>query len=198
MEDKDKTKEQLIAELAELRQRITESEALETKLKRAEEALRENKDRYRDIFENVSDLLYFHDLEGNFIETNPAWKKEYGFNDEDLANLNLRDLIPEGYKYQFEDYLKRVKENGKDQGFMRVMTKDGSESVLEYRSSLIYDSTGPIGVRGSARDFSEGIQASEALIESEARYRALFKGSAEGILVADIETKEFIYANPSI
>jgi PAS domain S-box-containing protein len=198
MEDKDKTKEQLIAELAELRQRITESEALETKLKRAEEALRENKDRYRDIFENVSDLLYFHDLEGNFIETNPAWKKEYGFNDEDLANLNLRDLIPEGYKYQFEVYLKRVKENGKDQGFMRVMTKDGSESVLEYRSSLIYDSTGPIGVRGSARDFSEGIQASEALIESEARYRALFKGSAEGILVADIETKEFIYANPSI
>ena len=137
MKDKDKTKEQLIAELAELRQRIAESEALETKLKRAEEALRESKDRYRDIFENVLDLLYFHDLEGNFIETNPAWKKEYGFNDDDLANLNLRDLMPERYRYQFEDYLKRVKENGKDQGFMRVMTKDGSESVLEYRSSLV-------------------------------------------------------------
>ncbi len=38
----------------------------------------------------------------------------------------------------------------------------------------------------------------ESLQESEARYRALFEGAAEGILVADIETKQFIYANPAI
>ncbi len=38
----------------------------------------------------------------------------------------------------------------------------------------------------------------ESLQESEARYRALFEGAAEGILVADIETKKFIYANPAI
>jgi len=40
MKDKDKTKEQLIAELAECRQRIAELEALETELKRMKEALR--------------------------------------------------------------------------------------------------------------------------------------------------------------
>ena len=34
--------------------------------------------------------------------------------------------------------------------------------------------------------------------ESEARYRALFNGSADGILVADIETKMFKYANPAL
>lgn len=34
--------------------------------------------------------------------------------------------------------------------------------------------------------------------ESEARYRALFNGSADGILVADIETKTFKYANPAL
>ena len=36
MRDEDKTKEQLVNELAELRQRITELEALETERKRAE------------------------------------------------------------------------------------------------------------------------------------------------------------------
>jgi len=42
------------------------------------------------------------------------------------------------------------------------------------------------------------MKAEETLRESELRYRALFQGAAEGILVADIETKEFKYANPAI
>jgi two-component system cell cycle sensor histidine kinase/response regulator CckA len=197
MKDKDKTKEQLIAELAELRQSIAELEALEKELKLTEEALGESKDKYRDIFENVSDLLYFHDLEGNFIETNPAWKKEYGFNDDDLANLSLSDLIPESYEYQFEDYLKRVKEKGKDEGFMRVMTKDGRERVIEYRNSLIYDPTGPIGVRGLARDFTEGVHAGEALLESEQKYRTILETIEEGYYEVDIDGN-FTFFNDSM
>ena len=38
----------------------------------------------------------------------------------------------------------------------------------------------------------------EALRASEERYRMLFEGAAEGILVADIESKQFKYANPAI
>jgi PAS domain S-box-containing protein len=38
----------------------------------------------------------------------------------------------------------------------------------------------------------------QKLKESENRYRALFKAAAEGILVADIGTKEFRYANPAL
>jgi PAS domain S-box-containing protein len=40
--------------------------------------------------------------------------------------------------------------------------------------------------------------AEEALRASEERYRMLFEGAAEGILVADIESKQFKYANPAI
>ena len=132
-------------------------------LKQGEEALKESEERYRDIFENVSDFLFFHDLEGNFIETNLAWKRQYGLNEDDLANLNVRDLIPEQYKHQVEDYLKRVKENGKDEGVISVVTKDGSERIVEYRNSLVYDSTGPIGVQGSARDITEAKRAEKQL-----------------------------------
>ncbi len=130
-----------------------------TQRRQAEEALRESQGKYRDIFENVSDFLYFHDLEGNLIETNLVWKTEYGFSEGDLANSNIGDLIPERHKDQFEDYLKRIKEQGKDKGLMSVVTKDGRERIVEYRNSLVYDSTGPIGVRGSARDITEAKRA---------------------------------------
>ena len=49
-----------------------------TEMKLSEEALRKSEEKYRDLFENGSDLLCFHDLEGNLIDTNLAFKKEYG------------------------------------------------------------------------------------------------------------------------
>jgi PAS domain S-box-containing protein len=136
---------------------------LSERIAKSEEKLQESEEKYRDIFKNVSDFLYFHDLEGNLIETNLAWKMEYGFSDDDLAHLNLRDLIPERYRNQFDDYLKRVKENGEDEGLMKVITKEDRERIVEYRNSLVFDATGPVGIRGSGRDITERVRAEEAL-----------------------------------
>ncbi len=44
----------------------------------------------------------------------------------------------------------------------------------------------------------EGRKAQAAVEESERRLKEIFRGANEGILVADIETKEFLYANPAI
>jgi diguanylate cyclase (GGDEF)-like protein/PAS domain S-box-containing protein len=41
-------------------------------------------------------------------------------------------------------------------------------------------------------------QAEEALRESEARYKALFASAPEGMLVADLQTKQFRHANPAM
>jgi len=41
-------------------------------------------------------------------------------------------------------------------------------------------------------------QAEEKLRQSEAKYRTLFEATADGILIADLETRQFLYANPAI
>ncbi|HEX7364714.1 MAG TPA: PAS domain S-box protein [Dehalococcoidia bacterium] len=41
-------------------------------------------------------------------------------------------------------------------------------------------------------------QAEKTLRESEGKYRALFEFSPDGILIADVDTKGFLYANPAI
>ena len=45
---------------------------------------------------------------------------------------------------------------------------------------------------------AEHKRADEVLRESEERYKVVFEGSPEGILVADIETKGLRYANPAV
>jgi len=167
-----------------------------TSHKQVEKALQKSEEKYRDLFENVSDFLCFHDLDGNLIETNLVWKSEYGFTEEDLAHLNIRDLIPERYRNQFKDYLQRVKENGKDEGFLRIITKDGSERIVEYRNSLVYGPTGPIGVRGSARDITSRTQAEKALKESEEKYRTLSEQSTDAIYITTRQGKHS-YVNQS-
>ena len=51
---------------------------------------------------------------------------------------------------------------------------------------------------GALRHRAERMRVEETLHESEARYRALFDQNADGILIADLETKIFKYANPAM
>jgi len=169
-----------------------------TDRKRAAQAVRESEERYRELFERGSDLLCFHDLEGGLIDTNLAFKKQYGWDADDFAHMNLRDLIPERYRHEFEDYLKRVQENGQDEGLMRVTDKNGREFIIEYNNSLVYDAKGaPTGVRGSARDITERIQAEKALQKSEERYRELVEDINDVLFTTD-ETGVITYISPGI
>jgi len=48
------------------------------------------------------------------------------------------------------------------------------------------------------RFYRERAEVGEALRQSEERYRVLVEHSADGILIADLETKRFLYANPAM
>ena len=63
MRDIDKTKEQLINELTEMRQRIIELKTPETERKQAEEALQERQHKYRLLFNSMGDGMFVIDAE---------------------------------------------------------------------------------------------------------------------------------------
>lgn len=66
MKDEEKTKGQLVNELARLRQRIAKLEALETERKRAEEAISTSERMLRNILRSIKDLVFVFDKEGRF------------------------------------------------------------------------------------------------------------------------------------
>ncbi|MGA2463390.1 MAG: PAS domain-containing sensor histidine kinase [Thermodesulfobacteriota bacterium] len=157
--------------------------------KRAEEALRESENKYRKIFENVQDVFYQTDNEGNIIDISPSIERYSGYPREELIGkpvgavyFNPEDRITLlkaiGEKVEVVDYEVRLK------------SKDNRLIYTSVNAHILFDSAGkPIGVEGTLRDITERKRAEEALQESEERYRALVESSTDAILMLDKERK---------
>jgi two-component system, cell cycle sensor histidine kinase and response regulator CckA len=153
----------------------------------SERALRESESKYRDLFEKSSDHLYLHDLEGNLVSTNLAFKDECGYDEKYLQLRNIRDLIPDRFKNKFDDYLKRIREKGHDEDIMVLLTRDSREIVVEYKNKLILDSHGnPFAVRGSGRDVTEKLKMEEQKQRLETQMMRMQRMEAIGTLAGGI------------
>jgi len=76
---------------------------------------------------------------------------------------------------------------------------DGSRLPVRIQAFPVYEADGTVkGFIEVIEDITEHKKAKEALKESQEMYKTLFEGASEGILVADIETKRFKYANPAV
>ena len=146
----------------------------------AEAAFRKSEAKYRNIFQNVSDFLYSHDMDGFFLETNMAFKAEYGYSQEDMKAMNIRALVPYRYQHQFTDYLKEIKEKGKAEGRMVVKTKQGGERIVYYRNTLVANASGALSIQGSARDITDESLAKTALKNKEEEFRELYEHAPLG------------------
>jgi hypothetical protein len=61
--------------------------------RRAEEALRASEQRYRELFENASDMLFTLDLDGRFTSINRACETITGYSREEALTLTIRDVV---------------------------------------------------------------------------------------------------------
>jgi PAS domain S-box-containing protein len=166
-----------------------------TERKQMEKNLSESERKYHNLFKNGTDLLCIHDLQGNLIETNVAYKKQYGLKDKDLVGSNLHSFMPEQYKPEFEKYLQRIIQNGEDEGYLRLMDLFGEDVILEYHNILIRDEEGnPTAVQGSARDVTSRVRAEMALRKSEAQKEAILNASIDSIRLVDTDLR-IIWAN---
>jgi PAS domain S-box-containing protein len=154
----------------------------------------ESEKKYRNLFENGSDLICLHDLEGKLLETNLPYKEEYGWQKQDLEGRNIRDMIPERHRSKFDEYMVRILKNGADEGYLKGFTKSGEEVTLEYRNKLILDVNGkPQAVQGAARDVTQRIMSENKLKDSEEKYRTLVEQSLQGVIV--IQDNLIVFTN---
>jgi len=83
-----------------------------------------------------------------------------------------------------------------DRQYRIVCADTGAERWVHGRGALELDGSGrPVRLLGTIADITEQRSAQEALIASELRYAAIFEGTAEAILIAEVETKRLRWVN---
>ena len=83
-----------------------------------------------------------------------------------------------------------------DRRYRILRRSDGAERWVHGRGSLVIGGSGrPIRMVGTIADITEQLAAQAALAASEARYAAIFEGTAEAILIAEHATHRYRWVN---
>ncbi|MEO6119773.1 MAG: PAS domain S-box protein, partial [Terriglobales bacterium] len=151
----------------------------------------------REIIENASDIIYTHDLQGNFTSGNKAVTKILGYSRAETLGMNIRDVVlPEDQEKAKQATLAKLSGQPLINPYLlRVRTKAGKVLHLEVSTRLVHRDGKPIGVQGIARDISERIHAEQALRESESKFRAVAESAPCAILI--YQGSRFCYVNPA-
>ncbi|MBC5992574.1 PAS domain S-box protein [Pontibacter cellulosilyticus] len=126
----------------------------------AMEALKDNKIRLQDLFDNAHDLIQNISVDNKFIFVNRAWKERLGYTDEDIETLTLNDIVHPYYKakliYQLRNLYKGENVNKIETVFL---TKAGKPVHLIGSITCSWQDGQPVATRGILHDITDRIKA---------------------------------------
>jgi PAS domain S-box-containing protein len=157
---------------------------------------RDSETRYKAIFESAREGIIVGIIETRqFMYANPAICKMFGYTTGELTRLTINDIHPKEHLQYVSDRFEALMRN--EVAFTQnipCLRKNGTIFYADISATLIVINNKDCFV-GFFTDITERKHAEDALRESEARYKAIFNYATEGIIIADIETKRFKYAN---
>ena len=165
MQDEDKSKEQLIEELVELRRRNGELELEEAKHKQAEAEIRSAAAYNRGLIEASLDPMVTIDSGGKITDVNSATEGITGRTREELVGSDFADYFTESEKAR--EGCRQVFLTGIVRDYpLEIRHKKGKIIPVLYNASVYKDDSGNvIGVFAVARDITEGKRTEEELKE---------------------------------
>ena len=194
---KDKSREDLIREIEELRNQISLLHLSDTERQLALDAQYETEKQYRHLLESIHEIVYIIDKHTRLLFISPRAKEVFGYDPVELHGKKLFDLI-------YPDDLAAVKQKRKvlsevqdTSHEFRVFHKDGSIRHVHATCRILHSKDQEPVLTGIINDITEKKLSSIALRESQIKFRILETSIEDPIWVLDLNLK-YIYISPSI
>ena len=161
MNDSEKIREQLLMELADLREQVARLKVSTTE------------ERYRKLAESTTDIIYILDKEGALLYANQSAAACIGFRQAEIAGKRQEDLFPPEMAKQHIEWIRRVLETGEAVEYDELFHFGPREIWLSVRLIPLLNEEGKVdSVMGVCRDITDRKQAEQELTKSRAILQA--------------------------
>ena len=112
---------------------------------RSEAALRVSEERYRNLFDNASEMVFSYDWLGKLTAVNRSTEQATGYTRDELTMMNLAELLTKDSLVTMEDMnVRQMAGQRTDTCQVAIQTKQGAIIPVEVSSSLITDGRRPV------------------------------------------------------
>jgi PAS domain S-box-containing protein len=180
--------------------RIKDQAEIETQLKKlqqAGEALRENEEKFRNLFEHAKDAVFLADADnGLLLDVNRAGCEMLDLPKDKIIGREMTILHPPEMAKEFRKvFREHVRKGNVPSDDSIIQRADGTQIPASMSASVIKLKDRTI-IQGVFRDVSERKQAEEALKASEEKFHTIVENSNDGI--AFIKDGTIQYCNPKL
>jgi len=132
-----------------------------TERKQIEEALRESEEKYRDLVENINDIIYAVDEHGVMTYVSPVIESFIGYSPPEVIGRSFIEFIyPEDLQRIRKSFQRLLSGHGEANEY-RVLTKSGEIRWMRTSSQPVFIGDRVIGVQGVLADITERKRAEE-------------------------------------
>jgi len=168
-----------------------------TERRHIETALANSERKYRDLVENLNDVVFSMDDQGIVTFMSPAVEAIVGFTAEQLVGQPFSEFIhPEDLPGLWTSYQSTLA-GASEPSEYRVRTRSGHYRWVRSHSRQTRDDGNVVGIQGVIADITERRRAEGALREAEQRYRSMFENAAFGISISTPDGR-FLDVNRSL
>jgi len=119
-----------------------------TEQTRREAALLESEQRYQDLFENSSDLIQIVRPDGKLLYVNQAWRKTFGYSEEEIASLSIFDLISIDCREHCQRTFHQILSGPELHRFTSTFTaRDGRKIIIEGNGICKFEDGKPVSTQ---------------------------------------------------
>lgn len=161
----------------------------------AEQALKQSEKKYRNLVENVNDLVYSLSKDGviNYISSNVS---KYGYSLDDVVGKHFIDLVHvDDKKKVISDFQRSLTTAQESVTQFRLKLNDGSYHWFEDVGTLVTEGNAIVGLTGVLRDIDKRKRAEDQLVRSEEKFKTLFNSSTEAIFIHDPQSLAILDVN---
>jgi PAS domain S-box-containing protein len=156
-----------------------------TLMKEAEELVHANERKYRSLFEQASDAIMITDFKGNFIEVNESLCRLLGYTKDELARMNILDLVEPGPDEKDPLQFNALVRGEQVFNERRIRHRNGSFIDVEANLKMFAENR----IMAISRDITERKRDQEKLLLSQANLHATINNTEIMIWSVDRDYK---------